>query len=434
MNSKKWIYLIVTICLICCFSALSVSAFKTTANTSCNANGLPSSMNQTGTDQNPESDPAQIQRQEREKLLGDAELLAKGYFYDEAIHKLEAAGELKDEETEAKAAEYRGAKAALQEYTGQIYHVFFHSLIVYPKLAFTGDAMSNGYNMWMTTKDEFMKMLPLFEQEGYILYNIEDLIQKNPNGTISPQKIMLPVGKKPLVISVDDVNYYNYMKNDGFASRLTVNDQGDVVTVVRAPDGTMRETYDGDVIPILDQYVKSHPEFSYKGAKGIIAVTGYQGVYGYRITDLQGEALQEAIKNAKAVSDALKANGWLIANHSYTHNAYFNNGKLTMKELQSDIQRWKQYIEPVTGETNIFISPFGVSFRKENQFFRYIVDQGYTIYCPVGAAMTTQFNTDNMVETRLNLDGYTMISHPERVKKFFFDPKLVLDPERPPLQ
>ncbi|MEI6849879.1 MAG: hypothetical protein WCK29_02485, partial [archaeon] len=30
-------------------------------------------------------------------------------------------------------------------YTGKIYHIFFHSLIVYPKLAFDGSESSAGY-------------------------------------------------------------------------------------------------------------------------------------------------------------------------------------------------------------------------------------------------------------------------------------------------
>ena len=36
-------------------------------------------------------------------------------------------------------------------YDGPVYHIFFHSLIVYPELCFTGDYMSEGYNKWMTT-------------------------------------------------------------------------------------------------------------------------------------------------------------------------------------------------------------------------------------------------------------------------------------------
>ena len=425
MGTKKIIYLLFTI-LSCLFilTACENSIIAITDTTSVTDNNRLIEAN----------DLIRRADAKREKLIAETDYLAKGYFYDEAIAKLKEDINLGNEQIEIKIEEYQTAKASLTEYTGQVFHVFFHSLIVYPELCFTGDKMSNGYNMWMTTKDEFIKMLPLLEQAGYVLYNIEDLCQIDSSGLLIPQKIMLPEGKKPLVISIDDVNYYDYMKDDGFASRMTVNEAGDVVTVVKAPDGTISETYDGDVVPILDQYVKDHPEFSYRGAKGIVAVTGYQGVFGYRITDLQDENLEKAIKDATKVAETLKNDGWLIANHSYTHNSYFNNGNLTMEKLKSDLDRWEKYIAPVTGKTNIFISPFGVSFKKDNPFFRYIVEQGYNIYCPVGSRMTTIYNEDNIVQERLNLDGYTMIKHPERVEKCFFDPSLVIDTKRPPLK
>ena len=39
------------------------------------------------------------------------------------------------------------------------------------------------------------------------------------------------------------------------------------------------------MVPLIDSFVKEHPDFSYKGAKGIIALTGYNGILGYR-TDI----------------------------------------------------------------------------------------------------------------------------------------------------
>ncbi|WP_279402877.1 hypothetical protein [Arthrobacter sp. JCM 19049] len=44
-------------------------------------------------------------------------------------------------------------------------------------------------------------------------------------------KIMLPKGKKPLVLSIDDVSYYEYMDGDGFADKLIVTDEGKVRNV-----------------------------------------------------------------------------------------------------------------------------------------------------------------------------------------------------------
>ena len=62
-----------------------------------------------------------------------------------------------------------------------------------------------------------------------------------------------------------------------------------------------------------------------------------------------------------------------------------------------------------------------------------MIDQGFTILCPVQANMSTTFTGQGMIQNRLNLDGYTMLKHPERVSQHFFDPQLVLDGARPPL-
>ena len=39
------------------------------------------------------------------------------------------------------------------------------------------------------------------------------------------------------------------------------------------------------MVPLIDTFVKEHPDFSYHGRKGILAMTGYDGVLGYR-TDI----------------------------------------------------------------------------------------------------------------------------------------------------
>ena len=226
------------------------------------------------------------------------------------------------------------------------------------------------------------------------------------------------------------------MKPDGFADRLDVDEDGNVVTIYKDQDGNESVTYDGDVMPILDAFVKEHPEFSYRGAKGIVALTGYAGAFGYRITDPEDYTDEEFSSMCAKVSEiaaALRASGWEIASHSYTHNSYWSSGAITMSQMKSDIDRWKTLIEPYVGETHIFISPYGAHFAADDERFRYIVDSGFYIYCPVGTQMATVFNSDNMVQDRFNMDGYNLLIHPERVNGEFFDPSLVVDPTRPAL-
>ena len=378
----------------------------------------------------PEPDPAQQELlQARQALLERAYSLAQGYYYTEALALLDQADSLRNPQTEALRQEIAQKQAELVPYEGdQFYHIFFHSLIVDTDRAFDGDYDSAGYDLYMTTVSEFKAMLPKLQAAGFILYDITDLVEFR-DGKAVRREILLPPGKKPLVISVDDVNYYQYMEGDGFAERLDVDETGRVVTVV---DG--QPTYDGDVMPILDQYVAEHPEFSWQGAKGVVAITGYEGAFGYRITDLEdydAETQAWMLQKTQDVAEALRGSGWQIACHSYTHNQYWSDRTITDQQEQYDIGRWKRDIAPYVGETNIFISPLGVSFADDDPRLLYLKEQGFTIYCPVEANMTTRWENGMLFQGRLNLDGLVMKDYPERVKRFFFDPADLLDPARP---
>ena len=83
------------------------------------------------------------------------------------------------------------------------------------------------------------------------------------------------------MLSQDDVSYYHYMDGDGFASKLVVDSNGEVKNEYIEDDGSV-STGDYDMVPLIDTFVKEHPDFSYHGRKGILAMTGYDGILGYR--------------------------------------------------------------------------------------------------------------------------------------------------------
>lgn len=373
--------------------------------------------------------------------LEEGERLYQGFYYEEALARLRQDPELiteqKDDPIALKIAEIQEARDSLIKYEGPAHHVFFHSLIVYPQLAFDEVGHSaQGYNMWMTTVSEFKKMLPLLYERGYLLYPLEECIEEDPQnvGQVRLKDIYLPPGRIPLILSIDDVNYYDYMKADGFANRLVLGKDGKVWTEVVTPEGEIVCTRDGDVMPILDDFVAENPGFSWRGAKGVMAVTGYEGALGYRITDdLPEEAKWQ--QEVKAIASAMRANGWTFACHSYTHNSkWFRTGKATLKQVIYDTDRWKQKIEPYIGETNIYISPFGSLWKNNDPRYRYIIEKGgYNLFCPVSNRRKFIVNGDNIVMPRVNLDGYTMNRRPEELKTYYFDVKEVISPERPPL-
>ena len=89
------------------------------------------------------------------------------------------------------------------------------------------------------------------------------------------------------------------------------------------------------MVPLIDRFVEKHPDFSYRGARGIVALTGYNGILGYR-TDISYEtrpadlddnkvewlnahpdfSLEKEREEAKKVAEAMKKEGWLFASHT----------------------------------------------------------------------------------------------------------------------
>ena len=96
---------------------------------------------------------------------------------------------------------------------------------------------------------------------------------------------MLPEGKIPFVLSEDDVSYYHYMDGDGFATKLVIDDNGDIKCEYKKADGTV-VTGDYDVVPILDSFIKEHPDFpimeeGYPGNDRIIWCSGLPYRWGH---------------------------------------------------------------------------------------------------------------------------------------------------------
>lgn len=362
------------------------------------------------------------------EILEEAEKLKEGYFVDEALAKLNENEDLaEDSDIQKKIDEYTEYKSSFVKYDGAVEHIFFHSLIVYPDLAFDNIGHSaNGYNMWFVTVDEFKNILTKLYERGYVLVNIKEVYKQDSTGKTVRQDIYLPEGKKPLILSQDDVNYYDYMKTDGFADRLVLDEDGQVSTLVRNRDNEEEITRDGDMVPIVDDFIKKHPDFSYKGAKGTLAVTGYEGALGYRLKT------EEDKTEAKKVAEKLKEDGWTFASHSYTHNGdgYFQ-GVQNYDNLKYDFTKWNEEIKPILGDTNLYISPFGASLEGNN--VNLVTEFGFDTYCNVSRQPENEYVGNLIITPRYNIDGYTLLECKDSLRKSFFDPDEVLVPNVRPV-
>lgn len=375
-------------------------------------------------------------------ILEQATLMYQQYDYDNAIILLKGQKDFaKNKDYMDLAARCQIAKKSLVEYPlEQITHVFFHTLVKDTGKAFDGDAKSGGYNQVMTTIDEFNKIIQTLYDKGYVLVSPHDMATVNKDGSMSRGKILVPEGKIPFVLSQDDVSYYHYMDGDGYASRLVLDENGEVKTEYIEDDGSV-SVGDYDMVPLIDSFIKEHPDFSYHGRKGILAMTGYDGVLGYR-TDIaykEQQNLQDDqkafldahpdfdydadVKEAKKIAEVMKADGWEFASHTWGHK---NATESSAEELETDDKKWKAYVAPILGDTDMVIFAFGADigdwqgYSADNAKFQYYKKAGYNYYCNVDSSQYfVQIEDQYFRQGRRNLDGYRMYYNPEMLSDLF---------------
>jgi len=406
--------------------------------------------------------PTEDNRQEEaEALIPEADKLAAGYDYLGAVQLLKSfEGYEEYPILTDKIQEYTDADSKMVPYTDldNITHLFFHSLIVDTDRAFDGDYEQNGYNLYMVTVREFKAILQSMYDRGFVLVTPYDIAYETtgPSGNtyFTYGNIRLPEGKKPFMLSQDDVNYYGYMignasgvdeipvftnpKGDGFASRLVIGEDGYPTCEYMDAQGNVT-TGDYDIVPILESFIQEHPDFSYHGARAILGMTGYEGVFGYRTKPAYKDALGEEayakeVEDAKKMAQCLRDHGWILASHTYGHPAY---GNLTPDRVATDSDKWEDTVQPIIGETDILLYAHGSDiagveyYSSKNEKFTALYEDGYRYFFNVDSRIAwTQVGDNYFRGSRRNIDGYRMYHSPKRLEDLF-DVSEVFDPARP---
>ena len=311
--------------------------------------------------------------------------------------------------------------------------------MVDPKRAFDGDKRQQGYLDYMVTMSEFNKIIAELHRRGFVLVNPSDIAGVDENGKMAYRKIHLPEGKTPIVISQDDVSYYEYMDGDGFPSKLLLDENGQVKNEYTDADGT-RSIGAYDMVPLIDAYVAKHPDFSYRGSKGIVALTGYNGVLGYRTSQSEypkSKTMARDTETARQVADAMKANGWVFASHSWGH---IDMGKSPMPRFTRDLKRWDAEVRPIIGDTDQLIYPFGADIARVERYggprYEALRKDGFDFFYGVDGTTTfwMQKGEGYLRQARINLDGLQFAKElrgDRPVLRPFFDVEKVIDPARP---
>lgn len=406
----------------------------------------------------------------RRASIAEAEKLAVIYDYDGAIALLQSQENYDTDNDLINAiAKYTAEKSALEaKDVTTVPHIFYHSLIVDPARAFDSSKWAAdeiaGINAWMTTVEEFDKITQQMYDNGWVLIRMRDLVveTKNEDGSVSfsqNKNLLLPADKHPFVLSIDDWSYYHSYDGKGYGDKAVVDENGKVKIQYTDADGNV-SVGDYDVLPRLNTFLEAHPDGAYKGARGMAAMTGYNGVFGYR-TDVAyktGERLSKdqaawleahpdfdwdkEVAEATKVAEAAKASGWEFACHTWGHLSV--TGK-SVDTLSTDQQKWQNTVANITGKTDTIIFAHGNDIgtwrdydASTNDVYAYFKSMGYNFYANVDASNQywVQIRKDYVRQGRIDCDGLQMWrakagEAKTNVFEAFFDVNDVFDSRRP---
>ena len=299
----------------------------------------------------------------------------------------------------------------------EVLHLSFYTLIAVPETAFQqkDKQVSETLAQKHITVKEFESILQQLYEQNYILIRMHDLADG--------ESVQIPLDKKPLIISQQDVNYDLRLREKGFSSRLIVDAGGKIVNERIRMDGSMT-TGNFDVIPCIEQFVREHPDFSYNGAKGVIGLTGYQGILGYRTAPFFGQAennpfvsefglfdVEKEKQQVQILIQALKDAGWEFACNGYQGVSY----NTSVDQIRQDMALWKEQVEPLVGPVDILLYPQGNDlnmrqpYSSEDERYEYLKECGIHFYCALDRTGSwVNRRNDELRSNYQMIDGYRM--------------------------
>ncbi len=314
----------------------------------------------------------------------------------------------------------------LIEYTGPLYHVFFHGLIAFPEIAYSKVGQGS-LDTDCVTPAEFKSSLSELYKNNYILIDINstfEAVEENGQQVIKDKKIMLPQGKRPLIMSIDDLVYDPKKMGRGMVDKIILDKAGNFATYTKHADGQEIVSYDNEIIPILEQFIKEHPDFSFNGAKATLALTGWVGILGYRIDRLSANR-QSEIEAVKQIVEKLKEKGWSFASHGYGHR---HSSKITYNLFKDDTIKWHNEIEPIVGPTKIYVYPYGDKLSVNDAKYKLLLEYGFKVMCGVSMTPSWKNYSHSIFMDRQSIDGYSL-KHYNKFLSPLLDTNTVYDVE-----
>ena len=252
---------------------------------------------------------------------------------------------------------------------------------------------------------------------------MEDLAAPDETGVYKAGQILLPEGKKPLILSLVPLHYTAELAADGFARRLVAGSGGEILCEYLDADGN-RVTGSYDFVSILERFLAEHPDFSYRGARAVLGISGDPSPLGYDITDETEQS------SAKATARCLLDTGYEFASFTYGGIGY---GEASDEEVAQDVKQWEEALEPVLGSVNILFYANGSDLDSyEGAKFQTLYEAGFRYFCALDSSVTSwvQIADTYVRQARRTING-TRITQEADLVADLFDAAQILSPDRP---
>ena len=393
---------------------------------------------------------AELAEQQNVRIAAEADALAAQYNYQAAIDLLNSinGGDLTAyPEIGAKLADYSTIQSQLVEHKepSLIPNLSFHVLIADPARAFKDETYGGSYNKNFVTCDEFSKILTELYNNDYVLVDFDSFAASNTdldgNQKFYIDPILLPAGKKPVMITETMVNYFDYMtggdgdgtpdsNGDGFASRLVIDGSGNIkAEYIDAQGQTQVGNY--DLVPILEDFIAAHPDFCYRGARATLAFTGHEGVFGYRcnttyIGTKGQDFYDQQVAGAQQITNALRAKGYTLACYTYSNEAYAG---YSVAQISNSLTSWTNEVTNVIGPVDTFVfAKLSNITDFSGQAFNVMYTSGFRYFIGHGTKPYAEVNTTYVRQNRLMVTGENMVHYASQFTDLsLFNPNVVLD-------
>ena len=214
----------------------------------------------------------------------------------------------------------------------------------------------------------------------------------------------------------------------GFANKLVVDAAGEIKA--KYVDGSgQTQVGDYDLVPVLETFIKNHPDFSYKGSRATLAVTGNQGIFGYRcntsyVQQFGQDYYDQEVADAKVLVQALRDKGYTMACYTYSNKDYRAS---SVAEIRTDLQNWAAQVTPILGEVDTIVFAKAVDIEDySGAKFNTLYEAGFRFFVANGNEPKTEVNISNVRHSRLMVTGNSIAWHAAQFSSYF-DPNVVLD-------